>query len=98
MGISLWSYTTPSGLPDGWMLLDGALAGSSAGYDRDGTDMFTFMVARKPIIEAIDVEMLEWWYPVLTDYKKIRSGASAPDATAAARDATCSSARTARTG
>ena len=75
MGISLWSYTTPSGLPDGWMLLDGSLAGSSAGYDRDGTDMFTFMVARKPIIEAIDVEMLEWWYPVLTDFKKIRSGA-----------------------
>ncbi len=74
MGISLWSYTTPSGLPDGWMLLDGSLAGSSAGYERDGTDMFTFMVARKPIIEAIDVEMLEWWYPVLTDYKKIRSG------------------------
>jgi N-methylhydantoinase B len=75
MGISLWSYTTPSGLPDGWMLLDGSLSGSSAGYDRDGTDMFTFMVARKPIIEAIDVEMLEWWYPVLTDFKKIRSGA-----------------------
>ena len=40
--------------------------------------MFTFMVARKPIIEAIDVEMLEWWYPVLTDYKKIRSACSAP--------------------
>jgi N-methylhydantoinase B len=75
MGISLWSYTTPSGLPDGWMLLDGSLSGSSAGYDRDGTDMFTFMVARKPIIEAIDVEMLEWWYPVLTDFKKIRAGA-----------------------
>jgi N-methylhydantoinase B len=75
MGISLWSYTTPAGLPDGWMLLDGSLSGSSAGYDRDGTDMFTFMVARKPIIEAIDVEMLEWWYPVLTDFKKIRSGA-----------------------
>jgi len=75
MGISLWSYTTSAGLPDGWMLLDGSLSGSSAGYDRDGTDMFTFMVARKPIIEAIDVEMLEWWYPVLTDYKKIRSGA-----------------------
>jgi N-methylhydantoinase B len=74
MGISLWSYTTQSGLPDGWMLLDGSLSGSSAGYDRDGTDLFTFMVARKPIIEAIDVEMLEWWYPVLTDYKKIRSG------------------------
>src|SRR5260370_16653193 len=37
--------------------------------------MFTFMVARKPITEAIDVEMLEWWYPVLTDFKKIRSGA-----------------------
>ena len=97
MGISLWSYTTPSGLPDGWMLLDGALAGSSAGYERDGTDMFTFMVARKPIIEAIDVEMLEWWYPVRTDYKKIRSGAFGQAGTGAARDATCSSARTART-
>jgi N-methylhydantoinase B len=75
MALSNWSYTTSSGLPDGWMLLDGSLSGSSAGYERDGTDLFTFMVARKPIIEAIDVEMLEWWYPVLTDFKKVRAGA-----------------------
>jgi N-methylhydantoinase B len=75
MALHTWSYLTPGGTPDGWMMLDGSLAGGSAGYDRDGTDLFTFMVARKPIIEAIDVEMLEWWHPVLADFKKIRSGA-----------------------
>jgi N-methylhydantoinase B len=74
MALHVWSYTTPHGTPDGWMMLDGSLAGNSAGYDRDGSDMWTFMVARKPILEAIDVEMLEWWHPILVDYKQIRAG------------------------
>jgi N-methylhydantoinase B len=56
------------------MMLDGSLAGNSAGYDRDGSDLWTFMVARKPILEAIDVEMLEWWHPILVDYKQLRAG------------------------
>jgi N-methylhydantoinase B len=74
MALQVWSYTTPQGTPDGWMMLDGSLAGNSAGYDRDGSDLWTFMVARKPILEAIDVEMLEWWHPILVDYKQLRAG------------------------
>ncbi|MFC0530005.1 hydantoinase B/oxoprolinase family protein [Phytohabitans kaempferiae] len=75
MAIQTWAYTTPQGFPDGWMMLDGAMAGTAAAYDRDGTDLCNFMVARKPILEAIDVEMLEAWYPVLVDFKRIRPGA-----------------------
>lgn len=75
MAIQTWAYTTPQGFPDGWMMLDGAMAGAAAAYDRDGTDLCNFMVARKPILEAIDVEMLEAWYPVLVDFKRIRPGA-----------------------
>ncbi|MER7274733.1 hydantoinase B/oxoprolinase family protein [Dactylosporangium sp. NPDC000244] len=75
MAIQTWAYTTPQGYPDGWMMLDGAMAGTAAAYDRDGTDLCNFIVARKPILEAIDVEMLEAWYPVLVDFKRIRPGA-----------------------
>jgi N-methylhydantoinase B len=74
MGIQTWAYTTPDGHPDGWMMLDGAMGGAAGSIDRDGTDMWTFMVTRKPIMEAIDVEMLEAFYPVLVDFKKIRKG------------------------
>jgi N-methylhydantoinase B len=75
MALHVWSYMTPSGAPDGWMMLDGGLAGNSAGYDRDGSDFWTFMIARKPILEAIDVEMLESWHPILVDFKQVRRGA-----------------------
>jgi N-methylhydantoinase B len=74
MGIQTWAYMTPEGYPDGWMMLDGAMGGAAGSIDRDGTDMWTFMVTRKPIMEAIDVEMLEAFYPVLVDFKKIRKG------------------------
>ncbi|MEV4604411.1 hydantoinase B/oxoprolinase family protein [Amycolatopsis sp. NPDC049253] len=75
MALQIWSYLTPNGTPNGWMMMDGSLAGNSAGHDRDGTDLWTFMVARKPILEAIDVEMLEWWHPLLVDFKRMRAGA-----------------------
>jgi N-methylhydantoinase B len=75
MALQVWSYMTPFGAPDGWMMLDGSLAGNSAGYDRDGSDFWTFMIARKPILEAIDVEMLESWHPILVDFKQVRRGA-----------------------
>ncbi|WP_370617741.1 hydantoinase B/oxoprolinase family protein [Mumia qirimensis] len=74
MGIQTWAYTTPDGMPDGWMMLDGAMGGASGSHDRDGTDLWTFMVTRKPIMEAIDVEMLELLYPVIADFKRIRRG------------------------
>jgi N-methylhydantoinase B len=75
MGLHTWSYTTPAGTSDGWLTLEGSMVGGSAGFDRDGYDLCSFMVARKPIIESIDVEVFEQCYPVLVDSKRMRSGA-----------------------
>lgn len=74
MGLHTWGYATEAGTPDGWLMLEGAMAGGSAGHDRDGYDLFSFMVARKAIIEAIDVEMFEQRYPVLVTSKRPRVG------------------------
>jgi N-methylhydantoinase B len=76
MGLHTWSYQTPAGTPDGWLMLDGAMAGGSAGHDRDGYDLFSFMVARKAIIEAVDVELFESRYPALVVEKRPRPGAA----------------------
>jgi len=76
MGLHTWSYTSPAGTPDGWLMLDGSMVGGSAGHDRDGYDLFSFMVAKKAIIEALDVEMLEQRYPVLVTGKRPRAGAA----------------------
>src|SRR5579862_5789426 len=74
MGLHTWSFETPGGASDGWLMLDGAMAGGSAGHDRDGYDLFSFMVARKAIIEAVDVELFESRYPALVTEKRPRPG------------------------
>jgi N-methylhydantoinase B len=76
MGLHTWSYQTPAGTSDGWLMLDGAMAGGSGGHDRDGYDLFSFMVARKAIIEAVDVELFESRYPALVLEKRPRPGAA----------------------
>src|SRR5712675_823575 len=76
MGLHTWSYQTQAGTPDGWLMLDGAMSGGSAGHDRDGYDLFSFMVARKAIIEAVDVELFESRYPALVLEKRPRPGAA----------------------
>lgn len=72
MGLHTWSYVGQGGMPDGWLMLDGALVGGSGGHDRDGYDLFSFMVARKSIIEALDIEVFEQRYPVLVTAKRPR--------------------------
>ena len=74
MGLHTWSYRSKAGAPDGWLMIDGAMAGGSAGHDRDGYDLFSFMVARKAIIEAVDVELFESRYPALVTEKRPRPG------------------------
>ena len=74
MGLHTWSFRSPAGTPDGWLMLDGAMAGGSAGHDRDGYDLFSFMVARKAIIEAVDIELFESRYPALVLEKRPRPG------------------------
>jgi N-methylhydantoinase B len=76
MGLHTWSFLGPAGTPDGWLMLDGAMAGGSAGHDRDGYDLFSFMVARKAIIEAVDVELFESRFPALVVEKRPRPGAA----------------------
>lgn len=75
MGLHTWAYQQPNGGHDGWLMLDGAMAGGSAGHDRDGYDLFSFMVARKAIIEAVDIESFESRYPALVLEKRPRAGA-----------------------
>ena len=75
MGLHTWAYRTAAGGQDGWLMIDGAMAGGSAGHDRDGYDLFSFMVARKAIIESIDVESFEGRYPALVLEKRPRAGA-----------------------
>ena len=70
-----WSGQGLSGLPDGWAMLDGCLAGASAGNDRDGTDLGSWMVAASGSLEMIDVEVAESWYPILVEFKRARPGA-----------------------
>jgi N-methylhydantoinase B len=60
---------------DGWAMLDGCLPAPSAGHDRDGNDLFSFLVGRQGSVEFIDVEILESWYPLLVHEKKPRPGA-----------------------
>jgi N-methylhydantoinase B len=60
---------------DGWAMLDGCLPAPSAGHDRDGNDLFSFLVGRQGVVEFIDVEILESWYPLLVWEKKPRPGA-----------------------
>jgi N-methylhydantoinase B len=69
-----WGCTV-DGAFDGWAMLDGCLPGPSAGHDRDGNDLFSFLVGRQGIVEFIDVEILESWYPLLVHEKKPRPGA-----------------------
>ncbi len=59
---------------DGWAMLDGCLPAPSAGHDRDGNDLFSFLVGRQGIVEFIEVEILESWYPLLVHEKKPRPG------------------------
>jgi N-methylhydantoinase B len=60
---------------DGWAMLDGCLPAPSAGHDRDGNDLFSFLVGRQGIVEFVDIEILESWYPLLVTEKKPRPGA-----------------------
>ena len=53
----------------------GACPAPSAGHDRDGNDLFSFLVGRQGMVEFIDIEILESWYPLLVHEKKPRPGA-----------------------
>jgi N-methylhydantoinase B len=74
LGNQLWSWTTPAGETDAFIVLDGNWVGGSAGTERDGGDL-----GRNPVgidVEGSfpDIEILESWFPLLFLERRTRQG------------------------
>jgi N-methylhydantoinase B len=59
-----WSYTTGDGGIDGWVVAEGFFGGSAGGFDRDGGDLGAVGVGTQSIVDFVDIEILEAWYPI----------------------------------
>jgi len=62
------------GNPIGWLMTEGALTAASAGHDRDGLQT-TYQLVGSGILEIVDVEVLESWYPIRFHSRELRKGA-----------------------
>lgn len=61
------------GQPTGWLMTEGSLTAASAGHDRDGLPT-TYMLVGSGVLEIVDVEVLESWYPIRFDRRALRTG------------------------
>ena len=59
-----WSYHTPDGNIDGWVLSESFQPGSSAGVGHDGSDLFANLVGTQHVLDFVDIEIIEAWYPM----------------------------------
>jgi N-methylhydantoinase B len=59
-----WSYTAAEGHVDGWVLSEAFQPGSSGGAGHDGSDLFANLVGAQHVLDFIDVEITEAWYPL----------------------------------
>jgi N-methylhydantoinase B len=62
------------GEPQGWIMLEGALGGASAAHDRDGIEFSRELVGNGQLIDLVDVEVLESWYPIKFERRQLRTG------------------------
>ncbi|MEJ7935950.1 hydantoinase B/oxoprolinase family protein [Sphingobium sp. AN558] len=62
------------GESQGWIMLEGALGGASAAHSRDGIEFSRELVGNGQLIDLVDVEILESWYPIMFDWRNLRSG------------------------
>ena len=62
------------GLPIGWLMLDGGLVGACAGHDRDAPNM-SYQAVGQGVLETVDIEILENWYPIQINSRAPRAGA-----------------------
>ena len=69
-----WSYTNPDGTIDGLVVNESWQAGSSAGVDRDGSDLFPLLVGTQNVLDFVDVEVFEAWYPIEIVEKRCSPG------------------------
>jgi N-methylhydantoinase B len=70
-----WSYRTPDGHIDGWVLSESFQPGSSGGEGHDGSDLFANLVGTQHILDFVDIEIIEAWYPMLVLEKAAAPGA-----------------------
>jgi N-methylhydantoinase B len=63
-----------TGRPDGWLMLDGAKVGTSAGHDRDPGDTYWEGLGNGSATETIDFEVQESGYPIRVERRGIRQG------------------------
>ena len=70
-----WSYRTPDGHIDGWVLSESFQPGSSGGEGHDGSDLFANLVGTQHVLDFVDIEIIEAWYPMLVLEKAAAPGA-----------------------
>jgi N-methylhydantoinase B len=70
-----WSYTTPAGQIDGWVVSEGFFGGSAGCIDRDGGDLGMVGVGTQSVVDFVDIEVLEAWYPIEVEAKRPAGGA-----------------------
>ncbi|MDE0364099.1 MAG: hydantoinase B/oxoprolinase family protein [Gammaproteobacteria bacterium] len=73
-GLHTWAGLGLNGQPEGWLQLEGGMTGGSASADRDGNDNYQYMVGKGATVEVADVEVLESWYPIQFQYRRVTSG------------------------
>lgn len=64
MAAHSWYYVDEQGNPDGWVVSDGFFAGSAAGPDRDGGPLGGLGIGTHSLVDFVDIEILEAWYPI----------------------------------
>ena len=64
-----------TGRPDGWLMMDGGSVGASAGHDRDTPDYYFESKGNSASSDLVDIEVLESWYPIHVNYRRVRRGA-----------------------
>jgi N-methylhydantoinase B len=72
LGNQLWSWQTPSGEQDAYVVLEGMWVGGSAGQARDGNDLGRNTVGADVEGSFPDIEVLESWYPLLFTERSCR--------------------------
>jgi N-methylhydantoinase B len=70
-----WSYVAEDGTIDGWVLSESFQPGSSGGEGHDGNDLFANLIGSQHVLDFVDVEVLEAWYPMLVVEKRAAPGA-----------------------
>ncbi len=69
-----WSYRTPDGNIDGWVLSESFQPGSSGGVGHDGSDLFANLVGTQHVLDFVDIEIIEAWYPMQVIEKSAAPG------------------------